>query len=67
LISRKLNLSEKTISQHKRNAMINLNFKRNVELHFWLLCGSSKDVGRHVLMQPKHRKTPDYFQTDFLI
>ncbi|MFK3925086.1 helix-turn-helix transcriptional regulator [Serratia liquefaciens] len=50
LISRKLNLSEKTISQHKRNAMRKLKFKRNAELHFWLLCGGLKDVGRHVLM-----------------
>ncbi|CAI2413593.1 helix-turn-helix domain-containing protein [Serratia liquefaciens] len=49
-ISRKLNLSEKTISQHKRNAMRKLNFKRNAELHFWLLCGGLKDVGRHVVM-----------------
>ncbi|HEJ8024887.1 TPA: response regulator transcription factor [Serratia liquefaciens] len=49
-ISRKLNLSEKTISQHKRNAMRKLNFKRNAELHFWLLCGGLKDVGKHILM-----------------
>ncbi|MGO4745809.1 helix-turn-helix domain-containing protein [Serratia quinivorans] len=49
-ISRKLKISEKTISQHKRNAMRKLNFKRNAELHFWLLCGGLKDVGKHVPM-----------------
>lgn len=44
-ISRLLNISEKTVSSHKRSAMRKLNISRNSELHYWLLNGGLNTVG----------------------
>lgn len=38
-IAKKLNISVKTVSHHKRNVMKKLNFKRNAELFYWLQYG----------------------------
>ncbi|WP_440515061.1 helix-turn-helix domain-containing protein [Serratia sarumanii] len=35
-IARSLSLSPKTVSAHKRNAMLKLGFRRNNELYYWL-------------------------------
>jgi DNA-binding NarL/FixJ family response regulator len=44
-VGRLLNISEKTVSSHKRSAMRKLNINRNSELHYWLLNGGLNTLG----------------------
>jgi DNA-binding NarL/FixJ family response regulator len=44
-VGRLLNISEKTVSSHKRTAMRKLNISRNSELHYWLLNGGLNTLG----------------------
>lgn len=44
-VGRLLNISEKTVSSHKRSAMRKLNISRNSELHYWLLNGGLNTLG----------------------
>lgn len=43
-ISHQLNISEKTVSSHKRAAMRKLNLTQNIELNYWLLNGGLNGV-----------------------
>lgn len=45
-IGRHLNISEKTVSNHKRSAMRKLNLHRDFELNYWLLHGGLYSVNR---------------------
>ncbi|WP_413504407.1 response regulator transcription factor [Serratia grimesii] len=45
-IGQLLNISEKTVSSHKRSAMRKLHLRRDIELNYWLLHGGLYSIHR---------------------